>query len=105
MDSVLLWYCLYSKTLKSHGFLVNPYDRCIVNSTIKGKQYTIAWYIDNNKLSHIDEEVNIKLIETIAKTFGNLTLSRGNKHKFIGMDIDFLSRGNLSLFKKYYIKE
>ena len=29
MGSTLLWYDLYSKTLKSQGFLINPYDKCI----------------------------------------------------------------------------
>ena len=37
MESVLLWYDIYSRTLKSQGFVVNPYDRCISNSTIDGK--------------------------------------------------------------------
>ena len=56
MEYTLLWCDLYSKTLKSHGFLINPYDRCIANITIKYKQYTIAWYVDNNTISHNDEE-------------------------------------------------
>ena len=62
MESALLWYDLYSKTLKSHGLLVNPYDRFIVNITIKGKQCTISWYVGYNKVSHVDEEVNTKVI-------------------------------------------
>ena len=60
MESSLLWYYLYSNTLKSHRFAVNIYDMCIENSTINGKQCIISWYVDNNKVSHIDEEVNTK---------------------------------------------
>ena len=105
IKDALLWYDIYSKTFKSHGFLVNPYDRCIENSTIKGKQCTIACYVDNNKVSHIDEEVNTKSIESIADHFGNLTISRGKKHKFLGMDTEFLDNGNLCLFMKYCIEE
>ena len=63
------------------------------------------WYVDYNKVSHVDEEVNKKVIETIAEHFGNLTVSRGKKHKFLGMDIEFLSDGKLSLFMKDYIEE
>ena len=55
MESAILWYGLYSKTLKSQGFLVNPYDRCIENSTIKDNQYTISWYVDYKKVSHVDK--------------------------------------------------
>ena len=42
MEYALLWYVLYSKTLKAQGFLINPYDRCIANSTIQDKQCTLA---------------------------------------------------------------
>ena len=55
MQYALMWCDLYSKTLKSHGFPINPYDRCIANITIKYKQYTIACYVDNNKISNSDE--------------------------------------------------
>ena len=54
-ESALLWYYLYSKTLKLQGFLINPYDRCIANITIKDKQCTILWCVDDNKVSHFDE--------------------------------------------------
>ena len=37
MGYALLWYDIYSKTLKPQGFLINPYDRCIENITIKYK--------------------------------------------------------------------
>ena len=41
MEYALLWYDIYSNNLKSYLFMANPYDRCISNSTIKVKQYTI----------------------------------------------------------------
>ena len=104
MESEILWYGLYSNNLKSHGLSVDPYDRCIENSTINGEKCTIVWYVDNNKVFHIDEEVNTKLNDTIAERFGELTVSRGNNQKFQGIDIEFLSNRKLSLFIKYYIK-
>ena len=52
------------------------------------------WYIDYKKLSHVDEEVNKNVIETIYKHFGKLTVSRGEKQKFLGMEIEFLVGGN-----------
>ena len=36
MEYILLWYNLYAKTLKAPGFVVNPYDICIENSTKDG---------------------------------------------------------------------
>ena len=104
MESALLWCDIYSNKLKFQGLLINPYDRCMANSTIQDKQCEIVWYVDDSKLSHIDKEVNTKVIETISKIFGNLIVSRGNKHKFLGMDIDLLVDGKLSLFVKDYIE-
>ena len=69
MESAILCYDLYSKTLKSQGFLINPYYRFIANSTIKDKQCTIVWFFDNNKVPYADEEVNTNLIEKKAKIF------------------------------------
>ena len=45
------------------------------------------------------------MIETIAGKFGNLVVSRVEKHKFLEIDIEFLARINLSLFIKDYIEE
>ena len=42
----------------------------------------ISWYVDDKKVLHTDEEVNKKLIDTIAKHFGEITVSRGKNHKF-----------------------
>ena len=50
MESALMCYDIYSKTLKPQGFLINQYYRCIENSTIKDKQCKIAWYVDENKV-------------------------------------------------------
>ena len=43
-------------------------------ASYKGNNCTIAWYVYNNKVLHIDEEVNTNIIETIAEHFGELTL-------------------------------
>ena len=43
LESALLWYNLYSKTLKDLGFEVNPYDKCVVNKMINGSQCTIVF--------------------------------------------------------------
>ena len=57
VQSALLWYELYSTTLKEMGFKINPYDLCVANANIKGKQCTICWYVDDNKISHEDPKV------------------------------------------------
>ena len=54
---------------------------------IDGKQCTIVWYVDENKLSHVDTNVVTECFEEIKKHFGELVISRGDEHEFLGMDI------------------
>ena len=42
VKSALLWYELFSSTLKDMGFKLNPYDECVANKIIDGKQCTIT---------------------------------------------------------------
>ena len=59
------------------GFELNPYDTCVANKTIDGKQCTIAWYVDNNKISHVDERDVTGVIERITERFGEMAVTRG----------------------------
>ena len=92
LESAFMWYELYSNTLKKLGFKINPYDRCVANKMINGSQCTIVFYVDDNKISHIDKEVVSSVINDISKHFGELTVSRGTKHDFLGMNIEIKER-------------
>ena len=74
MRSALLWYEIFVSTLQKQGFELNPYDACVANKMINGKQCTIAWYVDNNKISHINPAVVTAVIEHIESKFGKLTV-------------------------------
>jgi hypothetical protein len=54
--SLLFWKDL-SGDLRKWGFESNPYDWCVANKTINGKQCTILWHVDDLKISHEDPEV------------------------------------------------
>ena len=43
MKSALLWYKLFTLTLKKMGFELNPYNACVANKMINGKQCKICW--------------------------------------------------------------
>ena len=45
------------------GFELNPYDMCVANAMINGKQCTIVWYVDDNKISHVDPNVVTDIIK------------------------------------------
>ena len=49
------------------GFEINPYDSCIANKTINERQCTIAWYVNDMKISHVDKDVVTQVIQTEAE--------------------------------------
>jgi Reverse transcriptase (RNA-dependent DNA polymerase) len=77
VKSALLWYDLFANTLKDMGFELNPYDACVANKLINGKQYTVVWYVDDNKISHVDPNVVSEVIQKIEEQFGKMTVTRG----------------------------
>jgi len=87
------------------GFKLNRYDPSMANSQIKGKQCTVAWYVDNNKISHVDDTVVTDVIEKIEAKFGKMTVTRGQHHLFLGMDITFNNDATVTLLMKKYLKE
>ncbi len=87
------------------GFTLNPYDPCIANKLVNGKQCTVSWYVNDNKISHIDASVVTQIMEAIEKHFGKMMVVHGNKHVFLGMDIDFLGNDTVKIRMKSYIKD
>ena len=39
------------------GFELNEYDPCVVNKMINRKECTVAWYVDDYKISHENSAV------------------------------------------------
>ena len=105
IESALLWYQMYVTTLKRIGFKVNPIDKCIANLMKDGAQCTIAWYVDDNLVSHRDEKVLDWVIKEVEKDYGEVTVSRGKKHVFLGMDIEFCDDGTAKISTKEYLRE
>jgi len=103
IESALLWYNLYTEVLHKEGFEINAYDRCVANKFITGKQCTIAWYVDNNILSHVETSVVDSVIDTIEGYFPGLVVERGKDLNFLGMEISFLTKGKLWLGLVQYI--
>ena len=58
---------------------------------INGKQCTIQWYEENNKVTHISKDMITRVIDITKKHFGELVLSRGKKHTFLGMEIELVN--------------
>ena len=66
IETALLWYNLYVKTLKDLGFSINTYDRFVAKNMIDGKQCNIVWYVDDNNILHVDPNV-VALVNDILE--------------------------------------
>ena len=86
-------------------FKINPYEKCIANKEINEKQCTLAWYVDDNKVSHEDPEVVTQVIAEIESYWKGLTVHRGKNLTFLGMDIEFNDDKTVSISTPEYIDE
>jgi hypothetical protein len=51
LKGALLFYRKLVEDLESNGFKLNPYDPCVANKTVNGKQMTVCWHVDDLKVS------------------------------------------------------
>eukprot|EP00980_Cylindrotheca_fusiformis_P029055 scaffold22705_cov169-Cylindrotheca_fusiformis.AAC.1 len=94
--ALLFWQNLVEFLVGQHGFVLNPYDRCVVNKQINGKQCTIAWHVDDLKISHVMNDAIEGVYQLLQDQYGKetpLTVSRGRKHEYLGMTIDYSEDG------------
>jgi hypothetical protein len=83
--------------VKELGFEFNPYDKCDVNKMVNRKQCTIIWHVDYLMLTHVNQEV-LEHIFSELKKLGNedpLSIHRGEVHDYLGMTLDFSSKGKV----------
>ena len=90
LRSAILFYEKLVANLKSNGFIINPYEPCVSNMTVNGKQMTIIWHVDALKISHFDADEVTKVIDWMEGIYLSHTKDyRGKKHDYLGMELDF----------------
>ena len=90
------------------GFILNPYDTCVANCMINGKQCTILWHVDDLKISHEDPAVVTDIIRRLNDRYGKITpmiSTRGKVHEYLGMTIDFSDAGKVKITMYDYVDE
>ena len=66
----LFWEKLQVKLVNDWGFTPNRYDSCIVNKKVNGKQLTMAWHMDDLKVSHEEDTVLDEFIGMMKEELG-----------------------------------
>jgi len=55
---------------------------CIANKLVEGKQCTIAWHVNDMKISHINPNAVSDVINLLELEFGKMPIMRGKEHLF-----------------------
>ena len=105
MRAALLFYPKLRKELEQFGFNINPEDPCVANKWITDKAYpegghqmTVIWHVDDLLVSCKDTFELTKLQCYLGKIYGpGLTINRGAKHRYLGMDLEFCEDGSLEV--------
>ena len=104
LRSALLFYLKLMGDLLEYGFEINPYDPCVANKLVNGKQLTVTFWVDDLKVSHEDSNVVTKFIKWLEDKYGKMRTSRGKKHDYLGMDMDFSTPGYVKIGMVNYIQ-
>ena len=109
-----LLYCeKFCATLIREGFECNPYDPCVFNQMVNGKQQTVLFHVDDCKISHVNKKVNDKFINVLRKEYesifedgtGKMKVHRGKVLQCLGMTLDFSVDGQVKITMPGYIRE
>ena len=89
LKSALLFYKNLVGDLEAYGFKINPYNSCVANNVIGGKQLTVCWPVDDLKISCVDAKEVTKMIQWIESEYGEIHGSHGKIHDYLGIWIDY----------------
>ncbi len=98
--SLLYYYQKFTTSLDKAGFRMNPYDPCVWNRQIHGKQCTICFHVDDCKILYVSGKVLDRIIGWLCRDFENvfkegsrkLKEHRGKVHTYLGMTLDFSTK-------------
>ena len=72
------------------------------------KQHTIRFHVDDVLSSHVDSNVNdqfLKWLNEMYKSLKKVSATRGNKHRYFGMVVDFGCKGKVEFKMDDYVEE
>ena len=96
------------KDLEDEGFELHPYDPCVANKMIDGKQLTLTWHVDDLKASHVKTAVVDAFVQWVRDKYEDVTKvkpSRGKKHDYLAMMLDYSIPGVVKIDMSEYIKK
>ena len=106
LRSALLFYRKLRGELEAYDFVINPYDPCVANKMVNGKQMTVVWHVDDLKVSHVDKAEVTKFVAHLVGIYGpKMTVNRGTVHDYLGMDLDYSEPGTATVSMIKYLRK
>jgi hypothetical protein len=111
MVAALLYYKKFVKSLTKKGFKLNPYNGCVDNKTVNGKQIMICFHVDDCKISHksikvVDESIDWLQAEyesIFEDGLGEMNIHKGKVHNYMVRSLDFSHKGQCRVFMYDYL--
>jgi hypothetical protein len=78
-----------------------------MSKQVNGKQLTVAWHVDDLKVSHVDKSVVDNFLVNMNQEFGKdtpMNKSRGRIHDYLGMTLDYSKVGSVKIDMSEYVK-
>ena len=109
LKSALLFYRKLVADLQSVGFTLNPYDPCVANKLVNGKQLTVLWHVDDIIAAHEDPKIVSNFLAWIQERYDTpdkkMVAMRGHVHDYLGMRLDFSTPRELQVGMDAYIRK
>ena len=105
--SSMLFYKKLAEDLQGFGFVINPYDPCVANMQVNGKQMTVSWHVDDLKASHLDPKQMDGFVQWVKDTYGKIgevKVTRGKVHEYLGMKLDYTVPGQVTIDMIDYVE-
>ena len=92
---------------------MNPFDTCVWNKDIKGKQMTFCFHVGDNKNLHVNMKVVDYTIDWLREEYesvftdgsGKMKVAQGTVHTYLGMKFDFSTPKIVKINMLKYIDE
>ena len=86
--------------------MINPYDSCVAKKWTDEGQLTVVWHVNDMKVFHKNKEEVTKFIKYTKVINGEeMILSRGKKHTYVIMDLNYSTPGEVIVSMESYITE
>ena len=109
LKSALLFYRKFRKDMESVGFKRNPYNICVFNKIVDGKQLTVLTHVDDCKYSSVNNKAMDEFEQWLQQKYSQeeitpMKFNRGDVHDYLGMVLDYSKPGKVMIHMKEYVE-